>query len=100
VIAFDGVQGATLGDRDVRLALPYAPVDGVPAKELLAGVQQARYAGELVTRALAQGAADRQSMLATIRRLGGFDTHGDPPEPPVWLWRADPAWNLQPDRPI
>jgi hypothetical protein len=100
VIAFDGVQGATLGHREVRLALPYAPVDGVPTNELLAGVQQARHAAELVIRALAEGATDRQTMLATIRRLGGFDTHGDPPEPPVWLWRADRAWNLQADRPI
>jgi ankyrin repeat protein len=100
VIAFDGVQGATLGDRDVRLALPYAPVDGVPTNELLAGVQQARHAAELVTRALAEGATDRHTMLDRIRQLGGFDSYGDPPEPPVWLWRADHAWNLQPDRPI
>ena len=100
VTAFDGVQGATLGDREVRLALPYAPVDGIPTNELLAGVQQARYAAELVVGALAEGATDRQTMLATIRRLGGFDKHGDPPEPPVWLWRADRAWNLQAVRPL
>jgi hypothetical protein len=100
VIAFDGVQGATLGDREVRLALPYAPIDGVPTNELLAGVQQARHAAELVIRALAEGATERQSMLATVRRLGGFDTHGDPREPAVWLWRADPAWNLHADRPL
>jgi hypothetical protein len=100
IIAFDGVQGAPLGDRDIGLALPYAPVDGVPTSDLLAGVRQARHAAELVTRALAEGAADRQTVLATVRRLGKFDTHGDPPEPPVWLWRADQAWNLQADRPL
>jgi hypothetical protein len=100
VIAFDGAQGATLGDRDVRLALPYAPVEGVPTSDLPAGVQQARHAAELVTRALAEGATDRRTTLAAVRRLGGFDTQGDPPEPPVWLWRTDPAWNLQADRPI
>lgn len=100
VIAFDGVQGATLGDREVRLALPYAPVDGVPTNELLAGVQQARQAAQLVIRALAEGATDRKTMLATIRRLGGFDAHGDPLEPPVWLWRADPAWKLEAVRPL
>lgn len=100
VIAFDGVQGAKLGDRDVRLALPYAPVDGVTTNELLAGVQQARHAAGLVIRAFAEGATDRQTMLATVRRLGGFDPHGDPPEPPIWLWRADRAWNLEADRPL
>lgn len=100
VIAFDGVQGATLGERQVHLALPYAPVDGIPTAELLAGVDQARRAAQLVTRALAEGADDRTSVLATIRRLGGFDEHGDPPDPPVWLWRADPSWHLRHERPL
>jgi len=98
VIAFDGVQGATLGDREVRVALPYAPVDGVPIHELLAGMQQARRAAELVIRALSEGAHDRQAVLAAIRSLGSFDEHGDPPDPLVWLWHADAAWNLLPDR--
>jgi hypothetical protein len=100
VIAFDGVQGAALGDREVGLALPYAPVDGVPTDELLAGVEQARRAAQLVIRALTDGANDRQTVLAAIRRLGWFDAHGDPPDPPVWLWRADPAWRLEPDHPL
>jgi hypothetical protein len=100
VIAFDGVQGAALGDREVRVVLPYEPVDGIPTDELLAGVEQARRAARLVIDALAEGASDRQTVLAAVRRLGGFDAHGDPPHPPVWLWRADPAWNLRPDRPL
>lgn len=100
VIAFDGVQGAPLGDREVRVALPYAPIDGVPTNELMAGVQQARRAAELVIGALSEGANDRQAMLAALRRLGSFDEHGDPPDPPVWLWHAGPEWTLQPDRPL
>jgi hypothetical protein len=36
LVAFDGAQGAALGEREVRVALPYAPVDGVPTDELLA----------------------------------------------------------------
>jgi hypothetical protein len=100
VIAFDGVQGARLGDREVYVALPHAPVDGVPTGELLAGVDQARRAAELVIGALAEGADDRRTVLAAIRRLGPFDAHGDPADPPVWLWRADPAWKLEPDRPL
>ena len=100
VWAFDGAQGAALGEREVRLALPYAPVDGVPSDELLAGVERAQRAAELVVRARADGAAERSTMLTTLRRLGGFDAHGDPADPPVWLWRADAAWNLAPDRPL
>ena len=100
LIAFDGVQGATLGDRQIRLALPYAPADGVETSEILAGAQQARHAAALVIRAITAGAADRPTMLAALRGLGGFDTHGDLPEPPVWLWRADRSWNLQADRPL
>ena len=98
VVAFDGVQGALLGDREVRVAMPYAPVDGVPTHELLAGVERTRHAADLVVRAAAEGAADRPAMLAALRELGGFDLHGDPRDPPVWLWRADTAWDLRPDR--
>jgi hypothetical protein len=98
LVAFDGAQGAALGDREVLIAMPYAPVDGVPVRELLAGVAHARRAAELVARALAGGATDRTAVLAAVRRLGGFDAHGDPPDPPVWLWRADAGWELRPDR--
>jgi hypothetical protein len=31
------------------------------------------------------------------RAAGPFDAHVDPP---VWLWRADASWALQPDRPL
>lgn len=99
-MAFDGVQGAALGDRQSRLALPHAPVDGIPARDLLAGVERAQRAADLVVRALAEGAADRPSPLAALRRLGGFDAHGDPPQQAMWLWRADAAWDLHPDRPL
>jgi hypothetical protein len=97
LIAFDGAQGAALGDREVCIAMPYAPVSGVPTRELLAGVDRARHAATLVVRAAAQGAADRLAMLAALRQVGGFDSHGDPPDPPVWLWRADTAWELSPE---
>jgi hypothetical protein len=97
LVAFDGVQGAALGDREVCVAMPYAPVNAVPTPELLAGIERARYAANLLLRAAAEGAADRPAMLAALRRLGGFDSHGDPPDPPVWLWRADPEWQLWPE---
>jgi hypothetical protein len=100
LIAFDGVQGAALGERDVSIALPYAPVEGVRTSDLLAGVDQARRAARLVVEAVAEGAADRGAVLLAARRLGRFDAHGDPIDPPVWLWRADPSWNLRPERPL
>jgi hypothetical protein len=100
LIAFDGAQGAALGNRQIHVALPLAPVDGVAIQGLLAGVERARHGAQLVVRALADGATDRAAMLATLRRLGGFDAHGDPPNPPVFLWGADAAWNLRPERPL
>lgn len=89
-----------LGAREIRVALPLRPVDGVATHELLAGVERARHGARLVMRALADGATDRAAMLASLRRLGDFDTHGDLPDPPVWLWHSDAAWNLRPDRPL
>jgi hypothetical protein len=68
--------------------------------ELLAGVERAQAVAELVVRGLREGAADRAEMVADLRRLGDFDEHGDPPDPPVWLWRANQAWELEPDRPL
>src|SRR5439155_12055087 len=89
VVAFDGVQGADLGaDRDVRVALPFAPGDG------RVGVEQARRAAELLVAALRQGARDWPSLLGALRELGPFDEHGDPVDPPVWLWRASADWTL------
>jgi hypothetical protein len=94
VIAFDGIQGAELGpERDVRVALPFAPVDGGLRLDA-----PGRRAAELIVTALGQGAVDRSSLLTTLRSLGPFDDHGDPIDPPVWLWRADPGWQLTPDR--
>jgi len=101
VVAFDGVQGAALGEREMHLALPYAPAEGaIGVADLLAGVERARAAAELLVRAHAEGAANRAEMTLALRELGGFDEHGDPPDPPVWLWRADRAWELEPDRPL
>ncbi len=57
LVAFDGAEGAALGDREVRVALPFAPVDGVPTAELLAGVERAQRAAALVVRAVAEGVA-------------------------------------------
>jgi hypothetical protein len=95
VIAFDGVQGADLG-RDVRVALPFAPEVGKGTDALMAG--RAQRAAELVVAATRAGASDRAGLLAALRPLGPFDSHGDPIDPPVWLWRADAQWRLTPDR--
>jgi hypothetical protein len=99
VVAFDGVQGADLGrGREVRLALPYGPEDAGALADGTLGVSQARRAAELVVAALAGGAAGREAVLGALRALGPFDAHGDPVGPPVWLWRADDSWALEPDR--
>jgi hypothetical protein len=102
IIAFDGVQGAGLGDRaaDVLLALPAAPGDALAVPDLMAGVGGARRAAQLVVAGLRAGAGDRVSLLAVLRALGPFDDHGDPIDPPVWLWRPDAAWALTADRPL
>src|SRR3954449_730560 len=101
VVAFDGVQGAGLGaGRDVRLALPAAPAPGVVEGDVAFFAEPTRRAAELVVAALRSGAADRAAVLAEMRRLGPFDGHGDPLDPPVWLWRAGGDWSLEPDRVI
>src|SRR3954449_5218327 len=101
VVAFDGVQGAGLGaGRDVRLAPPAAPGPGVVPADVLFFVEPTRRAAELLVAALRSGAADRSAVLAEMRRLGRFDGHGDPLDPPVWLWRAGGDWSLEPDRAI
>jgi hypothetical protein len=95
VIAFDGVQGAVLGTgRDVAVALPFIP------GEDHAGTDHARRAAQIVVAALAGGATDRSTVLRALRRLGPFDDHGDPVDPPVWLWRAGDDWTLRADRPL
>ena len=101
VVAFDGVQGADLGaGRDVRLALPVAPADDVVVGDVLFFVEPTRRAAELVVGALRSGAAERAAVLRELRRVGPFDEHGDPIDPPVWLWRAGEDWSLAPDHAI
>jgi hypothetical protein len=101
VVAFDGVQGADLGaGRDVRLALPVAPAPGVVVGDVLFFVEPTRRAAQLVVAALHQGTGDRAALRAEMRRLGPFDEHGDPVDPPVWLWRAGDDWSLVADRAI
>jgi hypothetical protein len=91
VIAFDGVQdGRNLPD--LRLALPFAPGQD------MAGSDAARRAAELIVDALGGGAGDRATVLAAMRVRGPFDEHGDPVDPPVWLWRPAADWTLEPDR--
>ncbi len=100
VVAFDGVQGADLGtDRDVLLALPFAPsAASTSATELWSGLEQVRRAVELVVEARDAGAHDRPSVLAYLRCHGSFDEHGDPLQPEVWLWRAGAGWCLDAER--
>jgi hypothetical protein len=99
VIAFDGLQGAALGAaREVRVALPFAPEAASDGHVRLEPC--ARRAAELVVAALRAGAGDRPAVLDALRALGPFDAHGDPIDPPVWLWRADDRWRLTPERPL
>ena len=87
LIAFDGVQGADLGEREVRIALPFAPGSDF--------AERAAHAARLV---LESGASERSGVLVALREQ--FDEHGDPIDPPVWLYTAGPDWKLSPDRPI
>ena len=101
VIAFDGIQGADLGDREaVHVALPFSPSCEIPPTELFAGIGQVRKAAELVTQTLDAGARDRATLLVGLREQGIFDEHGDLTQPEVWLWRAMSRWELRPDRPL
>jgi hypothetical protein len=96
VIAFDGIQGAELGEElDLRLALPFAPSPELAPPDLFSGVGQVRLAADLVVRC---GQPDRSSLLHCLRGLGKFDSHGDPVGADVWLWRRNPGWRLSPDR--
>lgn len=97
VIAFDGIQGADLGAASsIHIALPFGPSAAVDGRVRLEPC--ARRAAELLVGALRTGARSRRGLLDALRALGPFDTHGDPVDPPVWLWRADPQWRLTPDR--
>jgi hypothetical protein len=101
IVAFDGVQGADLGERpDVGVALPFAPVEGVAHHDQFRGAHHTRVAADLVVAAVRGGATGRAAVLAALRDLGPFDAHGDPVDPPVWLWRADRDWRLAPEEPL
>jgi len=101
LVAFDGVQHSDLGPgRELRLGLPFAPLDGAPFDHLVFGAEQARRGARLIAGALRAGARDRASVLAAARADGGFDPHGDPAGAPVWLWRAGRDWALGADRPL
>jgi hypothetical protein len=101
IVAFDGIQGADLGaGRDVRIALAVAPGAGVVTGDHLFFAAPTRRAAELVAGAVRDGARDRAALLAHMRAAGPFDEHGDPVGAPVWLWRADEAGALTPDRAI
>jgi hypothetical protein len=101
LIAFDGIQGAQLGaGREARIALPLAPVEGTATDSLLAGGHRARRAAEMIVAALEAGARDRATLLRELRARGPFDSHGDPIDAPVWLWRVGEGGALEPDRPI
>ena len=93
VVAFDGVQdGEPIPDCSVML--PFAPGQDP------GGLAATTRAIGLVTAAWRGGAGDRAALLAAIRTAGPFDEHGDPVDPPVWLYRADSDWSVQPDRPL
>jgi hypothetical protein len=93
VIAFSGVEGGAPVP-DCSLLLPFAP------EEDMAGATAAGRAAQLVAAAVAGGARDRTALLSAIRIAGPFDEHGDPVDPPVWLYHAAEDWSLHPDRPL
>jgi len=98
VIAFDGIRWGELGaDRHVLFALPFAPIPHIAFDHLVYGAERARHGAQLVADAVHAG-ADRGSLPGVLR--DGFDEHGDPLEPSVWLWRLDASGALRPDRGI
>jgi hypothetical protein len=101
VVAFDGVQGEDLGPHvGLEMVLPFAPIDGVAFDHMLYGAEQTRRAASLIVDALRAGARDRPGLLAAMRASGPFDEHGDPVDPPVWLWSVGDDWTLTPRRAI
>jgi len=96
LIAFDGVEPAALGSQ-AAVAMPFAPVDGTPFDHFVYGAERTRRAAQMIADA---GARDRASLLRALRAAGPFDEHGDPVDPPVWLWRPDGEGGLRPDRPL
>jgi hypothetical protein len=88
ILAFDGVQG----DLEVSMALPFAPLDDEPFDHLVYGAERARRGAQLVVETCRD--------LGAMRAAGPFDEHGDPVDPPVWLWRTAADGSLRPDRPL
>ena len=86
VIAFSGVEGEPAGIADLSLVLPFAP------EEDMSGTTAAARAATLISEAVAGGALDRAALLSAMRIAGPFDEHGDPVDPPVWLYRAAADW--------
>ena len=98
VVAFDGIRARELGtDRHLLIAEPFAPIPHIAFDHRVYGAERARQGAQLVADAVHAG-ADRDSLPAALR--DGFDDHGDPIEPAVWLWRPDPDGGLRPDRAI
>ena len=93
VVAFDGVQGGE-PIPDCTVMLPFTP------EEDPVGTSAAARAARLIADAVAGGARDRAALLSALRTAGPFDEHGDPVDPPVWLYRAAEDWSLHPDRPL
>ena len=93
VVAFDGIQSGTPVP-DCSLLLPFTPGDDMD------GTTAAARAATLISEAVAGGARDRTALLSALRIAGPFDEHGDPVDPPVWLYRAGEDWGLHPDRPL
>ena len=89
VVAFDGVQGGA-PIPDCSLMLPFAPDEDMGGTT---AADAGRHAG---LRGLAGGARDRAALLSAIRIAGPFDEHGDPVDPPVWLYRAGADWSSEP----
>lgn len=72
IVAFDGIQGESFPGQQVELALVYAPGP--------LGVAEVTRAAELVA---------TTTDLDELRRLGPFDVHGDPIDPPVRFERYE-----------
>jgi hypothetical protein len=95
MVARDTVVAARIAAHvrtEVAMALPFAPLGDEPFDHMVYGAEQARRAAQL----LVEAGGD----LSALRAAGRFDEHGDPVDPPVWLWRAGRDWTLRPDRPL
>lgn len=90
LIAFDRAQAAALGERQIHVVSPHAPVVGVTTKSLLAG-SSARSGSTARPVKRWPRAPPTAAMVVALRRLGDLDAHGDRPDPAIWLRGADAA---------